>query len=69
MKPVDVETTDGHRVEINADAISEIVEVEKEQPGFLFLPGKEAKYDVHMMNGETYQVGQNEHEKLRDSMQ
>jgi hypothetical protein len=69
VKYVDVETTDGLVVEINTDAISEIVEVEKEQPGFLLIPGKEAKYDVHTMNGETYQVGQNEHEKLRNSMQ
>lgn len=59
-----METTDDLVVEMNTDAISEIVEVEKEQPGFLLIPRKEAKYDVHTMNGKTYQVGHNEHEKV-----
>ncbi len=67
MKTVNVKTTDGHRVEINLDAISEIVEVEEEQPGFLFIPGKEAEYEIHMVDREIYRVTQNEHDKLNNS--
>ncbi|MGH1393057.1 MAG: hypothetical protein ACRAVC_03355, partial [Trichormus sp.] len=63
MKPVDLTTTDGVNVEINPNAISEIVEVEKEEPGFLFFPGKEAVYEIHMMDQEVYRVTQEEHEK------
>lgn len=40
MKIVDVKTTDGQRVEINPEAISEIIEVKAEEPGFLFFQGK-----------------------------
>ncbi|MBU7585443.1 MAG: hypothetical protein KAF91_21560 [Nostoc sp. TH1S01] len=64
MRIVDVKTTDGHRVEINPDAISEIIEVKAEEPGFLFFPGQEAEYDVHMVDGVTVRVGQDEHNKL-----
>jgi hypothetical protein len=49
MKTVHVETTDGTRVEINPAAISEIVEVEEKQPGFLWIGGKEAEYEIDMI--------------------
>jgi hypothetical protein len=65
MKIVDVKTTDGQRVEINPEAISEIIEVKAEEPGFLFFPGQEAEYEVHMVDGITVRVGQDEHEKLK----
>lgn len=65
MKTVDVKTTDGHRIEINPDAISEIIEVKAEEPGFLFFPGQEAEYEVHMVDGITVRVGQDEHDKLK----
>jgi hypothetical protein len=68
MKSIDIQTTDGHRVELNPNAVSEIVQVTEEQPGFLFFPGKEAEYDVHMMDGEIYRVGKNGHDKLKESM-
>ncbi|MBW4670024.1 MAG: hypothetical protein KME60_22090 [Cyanomargarita calcarea GSE-NOS-MK-12-04C] len=67
MKPVPVETTDGVKVEINPDAISEIVEVEKEKPGFLWFGGKEAEYEIHMVDGTTFRVEQNEHDKLKET--
>ena len=67
MKPVELKTTDGVHVEVNPDAVSEIVEVEKEDPGFLFLFGKEAVYEVHMMDKEVYRVTQEEHDKLKNS--
>ncbi|MDM9581551.1 MULTISPECIES: hypothetical protein [unclassified Nostoc] len=69
MEPVEVKTTEGVHVEINPNAISEIVEVEEEQPGFLFFPGKEAEYEIHMMDKEVYRVTQEEHNKLRNSSQ
>jgi hypothetical protein len=28
--------------------------VEEEQPGFLFFPGKEAEYEIRMMDKEVY---------------
>ena len=67
MKSVEVKTTHGVHVEINPDAVSEIVEVEEEQPGFLFFPGKEAEYEIHMMDREVYRVTQEEHDKLKNS--
>ncbi|MUG93572.1 hypothetical protein F7734_14515 [Scytonema sp. UIC 10036] len=47
MKPVELKTTEGIHVEINPSAVSEIVEVQEKQPGFLFLFGQEAEYDIH----------------------
>ncbi len=67
MKPIKLKTTDGSHLEVNPDAISEIVEVEKKQDGFLFTPGKEAVYEVHMMDKEVYRVSQKEHDKLKNS--
>ncbi|BAY28930.1 hypothetical protein NIES37_32940 [Tolypothrix tenuis PCC 7101] len=64
MKPVDLTTTDGIHVEINPNAISEIVEVEEKEPGFLFFPGKDAVYEIHMVDREVYRVTQDEHDKL-----
>ncbi|MDJ0677044.1 MAG: hypothetical protein QNJ36_16960 [Calothrix sp. MO_167.B42] len=68
MKPIKLKTTDGSHLEVNPDAISEIVEVEKKQDGFLFIiPEKEAVYEVHMMDKEVYRVSQKEHDKLKNS--
>ncbi|MFB2769450.1 hypothetical protein ACE1AT_09200 [Pelatocladus sp. BLCC-F211] len=67
MKPVELKTTEGIHVEINPNAVSEIVEIEEEQPGFLFFPGKEAVYEIHMMDKEVYRVTQEEHDKLKNS--
>ncbi|AUT02165.1 hypothetical protein CLI64_18230 [Nostoc sp. CENA543] len=67
MKPIEVKTTEGVHVEINPNAISEIVEVEEEQPGFLIFPGKEAVYEIHMVDREVYRVTQEEHEKFKAS--
>lgn len=69
MKPVDLKTTDGGHVEINPNAVSEIVEVEGKQPGFLFFPGKEAEYEIHMMDKEVYRVTQEEHDKLKNYLE
>jgi hypothetical protein len=66
MKTVNMQTTDGTHVEINPNAISEIVEVEKEQPGFLWFGGKEAEYEIDMVDGKSFRVEQSEFEKLKD---
>ncbi len=69
MKTVKVQTTDGHAVEINPDAISEIVEVEKEDPGFLgLIGGHPGKYQICMVDGHDYEVRQREHDKLQAEM-
>jgi hypothetical protein len=67
MKSVELKTTDGVHVEINPDAVCEMIEVEEKQPGFLFFPGKEAEYEIHMMDKEVYRVTQEEHDKLKNS--
>jgi hypothetical protein len=64
MKTVHVETTDGTRVEINPAAISEIVEVEEKQPGFLWIGGKEAEYEIDMIDGKSFRVEESELKKL-----
>ncbi|MBW4616723.1 MAG: hypothetical protein KME21_26445 [Desmonostoc vinosum HA7617-LM4] len=69
MKPVELKTTEGVHVEINPDAVSEIVEVVEEQPGFLFFPGREGEYEIHMIDKEVYRVTQDEHEKFKKSSQ
>ncbi|MDJ0620665.1 MAG: hypothetical protein QNJ63_28685 [Calothrix sp. MO_192.B10] len=66
MKTVELKTTNKLHVEINPSAVSEIIEVEEAQPGFLFFPGKEAVYEVHMMDQEVYRVTQQEHDKLKN---
>ncbi|MDJ0733854.1 MAG: hypothetical protein QNJ47_07170 [Nostocaceae cyanobacterium] len=69
MKIVKVKTTDGHTVEINPDAISEIIQVEKEDPGFLGLIGwHEAKYQIYLNDGHNYKIKQREHDKLQTEM-
>ncbi|OUL18796.1 hypothetical protein BV378_34805 [Nostoc sp. RF31YmG] len=69
MKTINVKTTDGHRVEINPAAISEIVEVQKEDPGFLGIFGfQEGKYQVCMSDGHTYDIAQREHDKLQQDI-
>ncbi|PLZ97153.1 hypothetical protein CEN50_15945 [Fischerella thermalis CCMEE 5268] len=69
MKTIKVETTDGHSVEINPDSISEIVEIEKEDPGFLgIFGGHDAKYQVNMIDGKNYEIEQQEHDKLQQQM-
>jgi hypothetical protein len=69
MKPVELKTTDGNYIEINPNAVSEIVEVEKELPGFLFFPGQEAVYEIHMMDQAVYRVTHKEHDKLKNFME
>jgi hypothetical protein len=64
MKTVHVETTDGTRVEINPAAISEIVEVEEEKPGFLWIGGKQAEYEIDMIDGKSFRVEESEMKKL-----
>ncbi len=62
IRPIKIITTDGHSVELNLEAISEIVEVEKEDVGFLGLfGGQESKYQVHMINGDVYDLISTEH--------
>jgi hypothetical protein len=66
MKTVNLQTTDGTHVEINPDAVSEIVEVEKEEPGFLWFGGKEAEYEIDMVDGKSFRVDQSEVDKLKE---
>lgn len=66
MKTVDLRTTDGTHVEINPNAISEIVEVEKAEAPFLLFPGKEAEYQIDMLDGKTFRVEQSEVNKLKN---
>ncbi len=67
MKTVELKTTNNVHVEINPSAVSEIIEVEEAEPGFLFFLGKEAVYEIHMMDKEVYRVNQQEHDKLKNS--
>ncbi|MUG93599.1 hypothetical protein F7734_14675 [Scytonema sp. UIC 10036] len=67
MKPIELKTIEGTHVEINPNAVSEIVEVQEKQPGFLFLFGKEAEYEIHMIDKEVYRVTQGEHDKLKNA--
>jgi hypothetical protein len=65
MRIVDLKTTDGHRVEINTDAVTEIVKIKDEEPGFLFFPGSEAEYEIHMNDRTTVRVDQ--YEQLKEA--
>ncbi|MDR9895287.1 hypothetical protein G7B40_012020 [Aetokthonos hydrillicola Thurmond2011] len=60
-------TTDGTAVEINPDAITEIVKVQEEKPGFLFMPGTDAEYEIHMNDNSRVRVDQSEHDKLKQA--
>lgn len=64
MKTVDLKTIDGTRVEINPNAVTEIVKVQEEEPGFLFIPGREAEYEIHMTDSAKVRVDQSQHDKL-----
>jgi hypothetical protein len=69
MESIEFKTTDGSKVEINPNAISEIIEVKEERPGFLFIPGIEAEYEIHMVDGMTFRIEQHEHDKLKNGNQ
>jgi hypothetical protein len=67
MKIVELKTTDGTKVEINPNAVTEIVKVQNEESGFLFFPGREAEYEIHMTDQEKVRVDQSEHDKLKEA--
>ena len=65
MKIVDATQIDGTKVEINPDAITEMVKVQDEESGFLFISPKEAEYEIHLNDRTTLRVDQYEHDKLK----